>query len=102
MADQIYSSDSPYYQTPMYGNFLDIAVLPKIPAQRDDVMITINQTYQNRPDLLAYDLYGNQGLWWVFAIRNPNAIQDPVFDMKIGKRIFIPSKTTLNSVLGTV
>lgn len=98
----IYDKNSPYYLTPVYGKFLDVAVFPKIPRLADDVVFTINETYQYRPDLLAFDLYGDQGLWWVFALRNPNSIQDPVFDMQAGKQIYIPNKSTLNSVLGVI
>lgn len=99
MANQ-YSRYSPYYTTPLYGKFLDVASFPTIPKSVDDVLFQVNQTYQYRPDLLAYDLYGDAALWWVFALRNPNNIQDPVFDMKIGNRIYLPKKETITSVLG--
>jgi hypothetical protein len=94
-----YNRNSPYFTTQFYGNFLDVATFPAIPAEVDDVVFTINKTYQFRPDLLAYDLYDDAGLWWVFALRNPNSIEDPVFDMRIGKRIYLPKKTALMSVL---
>lgn len=95
-----YNRYSPYYTTPMYGKFLDVASLPVIPKSIDDVLFQVNQTYQYRPDLLAFDLYGDANLWWVFALRNPNNIQDPVFDMRIGNRIYLPKKETITSVLG--
>jgi hypothetical protein len=50
--------------------------------------------------LLAYDLYTNSGLWWVFKARNPNVLDDPIFDFKAGTKIYIPKKTTLVSNLG--
>lgn len=100
MATVQYAKTSPYYQTPVFGKFLDIATLPEIPKRADDVVFTINNTYQYRPDLLASDLYGDANLWWVFALRNPNIIKDPVFDMRSGISIYIPKKTTLNSVIG--
>jgi hypothetical protein len=50
--------------------------------------------------MLAYDLYGDSGLWWVFAVRNPNVIKDPVFGFIAGLAIYIPQKTTLVSDLG--
>jgi prophage DNA circulation protein len=50
--------------------------------------------------LLAYDLYGDSALWWVFAMRNPNTIQDPVFDFLPGTTIFIPKKETIVAALG--
>ena len=95
-----YSKSSPYYKTTTYGNFLDVWNPRSFPKLPDDVMFTINSTYQYRPDLLAHDLYGDAGLWWVFSIRNPNTIKDPVFDFKPGVKIYIPKKTTLTSALG--
>lgn len=95
-----YSKNSPYYSTPVFGKFLDIASFPVIPKLVDDVLFQVNQTYQYRPDLLAFDLYGDANLWWVFALRNPNNIQDPVFDMKIGNRIYLPKKETITSIIG--
>jgi hypothetical protein len=95
-----YSKDSLYAKTPFYGNFLDFANFPTIPRNADDVVFTINKTYQYRPDLLAYDLYGDANLWWVFALRNPNTIKDPLFDMRIGNKIYLPKKTDIIGVLG--
>ena len=95
-----YSKTSPYYNTSVIGGFLDIAKLPAIPKLSNDVVIQINKTYQFRPDLLAFDLYGDPSLWWVFAMRNPNAIQDPIFSMRIGVQIFLPKKETLQGIIG--
>jgi hypothetical protein len=95
-----YSKNSPYYSTEIFGNFLDIMNYRKIPAQRDDVVYTIDRIYQNRPDLLAYDLYEDAGLWWVFMSRNPNVITDPIGDFVAGVTIRVPKKTTLTEVLG--
>jgi hypothetical protein len=53
-----------------------------------------------RPDILAYDLYGDPGLWWVFAVRNKSVLKDPVYDMLAGQRIYIPNLTTLQNELG--
>jgi hypothetical protein len=50
--------------------------------------------------MLAYDLYGDAGLWWVFAVRNPNVITDPVFGFTAGTTIYIPLKETLVADLG--
>ena len=66
----------------------------------DDVLYEIDSVYEYRPDLLAYDLYGDSALWWVFAQRNPNVIKDPLFDFRAGYRIYIPQKTTLQQDLG--
>lgn len=93
-----YSSTSVYSKTPFFGDFLDVAKLPEIPKLKDDVLFTVNKTYQFRPDLLAFDLYGDAAYWWVFALRNPNQIQDPVFSMISGTQIYLPKKETILTV----
>ena len=61
---------------------------------------TIDRIYAYRPDLLAFDLYGTPRLWWVFAQRNPNEIEDPIYDFKPGVTIQLPKLTTLQNDLG--
>jgi len=96
-----YSSSSPYYNTNLFGSkFLDLLVYRPIETQSDDVSYTIDKIYEYRPDLLAFDLYGDSGLWWVFRARNPNTIDDPIFDFQAGATIMIPKKTTLVDNLG--
>lgn len=100
MATVKYDRTSPYYQTSIVDDRLSIAQLPTIPKLRDDVLVTINATYEYRPDLLSYDLYGTTGYWWVFAARNPNTIEDPIFDFRSGIRIYVPKQTTIEAVVG--
>ena len=95
-----YDTTSPYYNTPYSQFYLDKMVNRPIPAENDDLTFTINLTYQYRPDLLAYDLYGNAGLWWVFYQRNPNTLTAPPWDFVAGTNIYLPKITTLRSVLG--
>jgi len=95
-----YDSTSPYYLTGYSQFFLDVMVNRPIPQQNDDKLFQINQTYQYRPDLLAYDLYDNAGLWWVFYQRNPNTLQRPPLDFVADTQIYLPKITTLRNVLG--
>lgn len=95
-----YDSTSPYYSTQYSQFFLDKMVNRPIPKEDDDLQFIINQTYQYRPDLLAYDLYQTPTLWWVFYQRNPNTLQAPPLDFKVGTAIYLPKITTLKSVLG--
>lgn len=95
-----YKRSSPYSRTKSYGFFLDVADIPAIPFDPSDVYYQIDAIYEYRPDLLAYDLYGDTGLWWVFSVRNPNTLQDPVFDFLAGASIFIPKKDTITTALG--
>lgn len=95
-----YSLTSPYYSTVQTTGYLDIMNFRDIPAQQDDVLFNLTKNYEHRPDLLANDLYGDVSLWWIFAVRNKSVIQDPIFDMRAGIRIYLPQMHTLKSVLG--
>lgn len=97
-----YYKASPYYQTPnsANGKYLDQFVTRSVPASVNDITYTIGAKYNQRPDLLAYDLYGKSTLWWVFAERNPNTLKDPVGDFRAGVIISIPDKSRLIAGLG--
>jgi len=95
-----YDATSPYFETTYSQFFLDVMVNRPIPKENDDLTFTVNTTYQYRPDLLAFDLYGIAGLWWVFYQRNPNTLQAPPMDFKTGTLIYLPKITTLKSALG--
>ncbi len=95
-----YDSTSPYFDTQYSQFFLDVMVNRAIPRETDDVFFKINQTYQYRPDMLAFDLYNNSGLWWVFYQRNPNTLTAPPWDFEAGVEIYLPKASTLRSVLG--
>ena len=96
----VYDSTSPYFTTGYSQFFLDTMENRSIPKEADDTLMLINQTYQYRPDLLAYDLYSTSNLWWVFYQRNPNTLTAPPMDFKAGVQIYLPKLSTLRSVLG--
>jgi alpha-L-fucosidase len=95
-----YDATSPYFTTTYTQFFLDVMTNRPIPMMNDDVLTTISLTYQYRPDLMAYDLYGVPTLWWVFYQRNPNTLTAPPLDFTAGTRIYLPKESTLKSVLG--
>jgi hypothetical protein len=95
-----YNNTSPWYITRITQNYLDILAIRSVPAEPDDVQYTIGSQYQYRPDLLAYDLYGDATLWWVFTQRNLDILEDPVFDFTVGKKIFLPKQSSLTQLLG--
>lgn len=97
----LYNAASPYHNSSVVNNqFLDIMINRPIPKDPMDVHWEITQTYHLRPDLLAYDLYNDSSLWWVFAQRNPNRLKDPTFDFVAGTSIYLPQLTNLKSALG--
>lgn len=95
-----YSKTSPYSNTQTFGFFLDVAQIRDIPKLASDKTFTVTAVYKHRPDLLANDLYGDPALWWIFAVRNPNSIEDPVFDFIPGLTIYVPKKETIDTALG--
>lgn len=95
-----YSSTSPYYKTGEWGQFLDIWNGITIPSDVGDALYEIDPPYNLRPDLLAYDIYQDSNLWWVFAVRNPDVLVNPVFDFVAPNIIYIPTKAIIQQALG--
>jgi hypothetical protein len=97
-----YPQSSPYYNTNIVENkFLDFLEYREIPMNPNDVYYEVPEVFQYRPDLLAYDLYSDANLWWVFAARNPNLLgPDPYFNLVAGIGIYVPTLTALQLSLG--
>lgn len=96
-----YKTTSPYYRTKQNKLYLELLTIRPVPAEADDFLYTIENQYENRPDLLAFDLYGTPKLWWVFVQRNMDTIKDPIFDFVPGTKIYIPKKSNLERYLGS-
>lgn len=100
MTQVSYASTSPYSLTPQSSrlvSYLDFWVAPIIPVKLTDVSYVVEHKYTNRPELLAFDLYKSVAYWWVFAIRNPDVIKDPIYDLVAGITIFLPDSASLPS-----
>ena len=95
-----YSDSSPWFLTSVTQNYLDVLTIRPVSAEPDDFLYTIESQYTYRPDLLAFDLYNDAGLWWVFIQRNLDVLQDPIFDFVPGKKIYIPKNSKLREALG--
>lgn len=95
-----YDSTSPYYTTEYSQFFLDVMQNRPIPKENDDTLWMITNTYQYRPDLLAFDLYQDARLWWVFYQRNPNTLTKPPLDFVVNTKIYLPKTATLRDSLG--
>ena len=100
-SNDLYPRSSPYYETGIFnGNFLDVMVDRSIPKLPSDRYWVITEIYNNRPDMLAYDLYNNPKLWWVFVQRNMSVIKDPIYDFEPGTVIYLPKRSNLEKFLG--
>ena len=98
---QNHKESSQYFDTPLVDNaYLDIARIRPLISDVTDQEYTVPPKFANRPDLLAYDLYGSPKLWWVFAQRNMDTIKDPIYDLKVGTKIYLPKASDIKSRLG--
>ena len=95
-----YAKTSPWSDTRQNNFYLDLLEIRPVPAETDDFRYVIENQYRHRPDLLAYDIYGNAKLWWVFVQRNMSVIKDPIYDFEPGVVIYLPKKTNLSKFLG--
>lgn len=62
-----------------------------------DIRITIPELMDKRPDLLAYAIYRNSGLFWL--ILQYNNIVDIEEEFRAGKEIIVPSRSRTESGL---
>lgn len=97
-----YPATSPYFVTDVTNQkFLDFMNNRSLPSLPSDIFYTLPPVYEYRPDMLAYDLYSDSRLWWVFAARNPNVLgPDPYFNFKTGVQFYLPTLATLRLSLG--
>jgi hypothetical protein len=95
-----YAKYSPYYGTPTWGPFLDLWPGRTIAPDVTDALYQIDPPYNLRPDLLAYDMYQDSNLWWVFSVRNPDTLLDPIFSFVAPTVIYVPTLAVVQKALG--
>ena len=87
----IYRTDSLYRDTKITGQYLDVLDINNIDVVNTTTTdIIIEEKYDEKPDLLAHDLYGNAKLWWAFALFNQDKLVDPIIAFKAGLKIKVP------------
>lgn len=87
-----YKPDSLYRNTNIVSNqYLDTLNIDDIDIENTTTKsVKLELKHENKPDLLAYELYGNSKLWWVFALFNQDKLKDPIIDFKEGVTIKVP------------
>lgn len=87
-----YKSNSNYRSTPVINGVLDLYVPPIEVDYTQAFTVTLEQRHNRRPDLLAFELYGDAKLWWLFVLYNRNEIVDPINDFETGLEIYVPNQ----------
>ncbi len=82
---------SQYFYTGVKNWYLDIWVPRSVPSSDYDKIVTIPPEFDKRPDMMSQYEYGTPRLWWVFAIRNPDVLIDPIEDFTSGTEIYVPA-----------
>ena len=95
-----YTASSPYANTSSVNGKLNLLNVRSFPHLKDDLIYEIDHQYNHRPDLLAYDLYGSTKLWWIFAQRNMDVLEDPIYDFESGVEILLLSPAAVKDFLG--
>ena len=98
-----YTKGSPYFNTIQKNDlvsYLDFIEFRDIPDDDTDEIIIIDTKFHQRPDLLSHSLYGTTALWWIFIVRNPDQMVDPIFDLVAGLELFAPTKQRALNIVG--
>jgi len=85
-----YSTYSPYSKVKQTW-YLDYNLPKTIVPADSDTTYEIPPQYNEQPWRLAKDLYGNERLYYIFALLNPDVLVDPIYDFSTGTTISIPS-----------
>ena len=89
-----YKKTSVYSKTKINKKYLETYQPPITINFENTRTIELTAKHNMRPDVLAYELYEDASLWWVFTLYNRNKIQDPIFDFKPGLKIRVPINTS--------
>jgi hypothetical protein len=91
-----YSNSSNYAITSQNLKYLDIyqPKLTNASLSENATLVRIGNRYHRRPDLLAFDMYGNPRFWWVFVHYNRDKLRDPINDFVAGLEIKVPAKSS--------
>lgn len=92
------SGTSPYYFTPIRDFYLDLWVPRLFSPTADDEIYQVPSRFDQRPDLAAAELFGTPRLWWIFSVRNPDQLVDPIGDFRSGLEISLPNPTQISDI----
>ena len=92
---------SPYFSTKKKLWYTDKLILRNITSDITDYEYIIPDIYNKNPGKASFEIYGTSELKWIFLITNrklfPN--NDLINDFTSGKRLIIPTKSRLLTML---
>lgn len=71
--------------------------LPDISPSEEDRVVIVDSKYENRLDLVSYDMYGTTKYYWVIA--QNSGIFNPLI-VPVGTRLFIPDISRVRKLVG--
>jgi hypothetical protein len=89
-----YKSSSNYSDTVQTYKYLDL-YNPKLNINnlsQETYELEIENKFDRRPDLLAFELFKDANLWWVLVHYNRDLLKDPINDFRAGLNIVVPKK----------
>lgn len=92
-----YKQESTYHYTHITSKYMGYFVHRPVRPSGGDTTMVITERHVNRPDLLSFDVYGLEDVWWVIPVRN--GLQDPVFDLKLGMTVVVPDPFEVRSLV---
>jgi hypothetical protein len=82
---------NPWKRTQIIGRFLQHYNHIKFPPDPSDKVVRVEERHKGRIDLLSYDLYGREDYWWIIVNMNLDSIKDPIFDIRPGLLLRVPT-----------
>lgn len=67
------------------------------PKKQDDILFIVKKKHENRADIIANDVYGNDRLDWL--VLQYNTIVDPVEELIAGKVLLLPAVSRIHTIL---
>lgn len=76
------------------GNLVFGLMQPVVQPQDGDKLITVNQSMENRLDLIASRFIGDPNYWWTIA--QVNGMIDPLTECYTSALLRVPDRSTLS------
>lgn len=93
-----YNNNSPWAKV-QQSWYLDYTIPAYFTDADSDTSYTIPNTHDCQPWKLSKELYGTEELYYIFALLNPDLLQDPVYDFSTGKTIKVPEPQRVRQYL---